>query len=575
MDTLPEPEELEPLVSAALALPALKPHASRLERLRRDYARGLEQKDAPLVVALVGATGAGKSTLLNALAGQALSREGEDRPTSTVSTVFAPEGTGLEALGQVGAKVVRYTPGPRGLWSGQVFIDTPDLNSVATVHREVARGALERADVALVVMHRGSVAEATQIEFLSEFARRRALVFLVNFADELSPDSREALKSQARRLAAEHYGLPLESVPVFAISAREAQRGQDSSGEFGPLLFHLKSLATQAVAERVRRTNAQGVLEELASRVEGALKETEDTLARTRAALESGLSRTSEGLRTDFEARLALAQGFLATEVRHQAAGRFWGPAAWGMRLSFVGAGGLGAATLVARRSLPVGLAVAATSTVLDAVRDRTRARAAESAVVEPFEDDISVEAAARASLAEARSVAHASGLSPEVLGLPDVETLLVELKSARASAWRYTVTTAVAEAVAGWWRTARWLLLPLINLPLLGLLGHVGYRVVRAYVEGPLLGLEYFINAGALFALLAGAGALLASASLAGTTRAVRRSGRERFVSLLGALGGRLGEATQEGLRPPREAARRLLVLTRATPYQEKARTP
>ncbi|HEX8823917.1 MAG TPA: GTPase [Archangium sp.] len=562
MDTLPAPDELEPLLSAALALPALKPHAARLERLRRDYARGLERKDAPLAVALVGATGAGKSTLLNALSGQALAREGEDRPTSTAATLFAPEGAGLEELAQVGAKVLRYTPGPQGLWSGQVFIDTPDLNSVATVHREVARAALERADMALVVMHRGSVAEATQVEFLAEFARRRALVFLVNFADELSPESREALKSQARRLAAEQFGLPLESVPVFAISARAAKEGKDPSGEFGALLFHLKSLATQAVAERVRRSNARGALEELISLAEGALKQTEDTLARTRGALESGLSRASAGLRADFDARLALAQGFLASEVRHQAAGRFWGPAAWGMRLSYVGAGGLGAATLVARRSLPVGLAVAATSTVLDAVRDRTRARAAESAVVEPFEDDLSVEGAARAALTEARGLAHASGLSPEVLGLPDVEMLLAELKSARASAWRYTVTTAVAEAVAGWWRTARWLVLPLINLPLLALLGHVGYRVVRAYVEGPLLGLDYFVNAGALFALLAAAGALLASASLAGTTRAVRRSGQARFVALLETLGGRMGETIQDSLRSGREAARALLRL-------------
>jgi len=568
VDTLPAPDELEPLLSAALNLPALKPHTARLERLRRDYARGLERKDAALAVALVGATGAGKSTLLNALAGQALAREGEDRPTSSAATLFAPEGAGLEELAQVGAKVVRYTPGPRGLWSGQVFIDTPDLNSVATVHREVARAALERADVALVVMHRGSVAEATQMEFLAEFARRRALVFLINFADELSPESRETLKSQARRLAGEQFGLALESVPVFAISARAAKEGKDPSGEFGALLFHLKSLATQAVAERVRRSNALGVLEELTGLVEEALNRTEETLGRTRGALESGLSRASEGLRADFDSRLALAQGFLASEVRHQAAGRFWGPAAWGMRLSYVGAGGLGAATLVARRSLPVGLAVAATSTVLDAVRDKTRARAAESAVVEPFEDDLSVEAAARAALADARSLAHASGLSPETLGLPDVETLLAELKTARASAWRYTVTTAVAEAVAGWWRTARWLLLPLINLPLLALLGHVGYRVVRAYVEGPLLGLDYFINAGALFALLAGAGALLASASLAGTARAVRRSGNARFVALLETLGGRLGESIQDSLRSGREAARALLRLG-AGPHQ------
>jgi len=562
---LPEPEDLQPLLSAALALPALKPYAARLERLRQDYARGVARKDAPLSVALVGATGAGKSTLLNALAGQHLAREGEDRPTSTAATVFAPAGADLEALSRVGANVVRYSPTPQGLWAGQVFIDTPDLNSVATAHREVARAALELADVALVVMHRGSVAEATQLEFLSEFAQRRALVFLVNFADELSAESREALKAQARKLASERLGLAQDEVPTFAISGRAAREGKDVSGEFGAFLFHLRELASQAVAARVRRGNALGALEELASRVEAALKESEELLVRTRASLEAGLNRAGEGLRKDFDARLGLAHGHLATEVRRQAASRFWGPAAWGLRLSMWGAGGLGAATLVARSSLPVGLAVAAASTALDAVRQRTRAHAAESAMVEPFEDDLTLEAAARAALTEARAVAHASGLEPEALGVPDTQTLLAELHTVRASTWRYTATTAVAEAVSGWWRVARWLVLPLINLPLFALLGHVGYRVVRAYLEGPLLSMEYFLNAGALFMLLAGGGALLSSASLAGAGRAAHRTGRARFAQALATLSGRLGEAIQDSLRPGREAARRLLSLIRA----------
>jgi energy-coupling factor transporter ATP-binding protein EcfA2 len=561
---LPEPEDLQPLLSAALALPALQPHAARLERLRQDYARGVARKDAPLAVALVGATGAGKSTLLNALAGQHLAREGEDRPTSTASTVFAPAGADLEALSRVGATVVRYTVNPHGLWGGQIFIDTPDLNSVATTHREVARAALELADVALVVMHRGSVAEATQADFLAEFARRRALVFLVNFADELSAESREALKAQARQLASERLGLSQDSVPTFAISARAARDGKDASGEFGAFLFHLRELATQAVASRVRRGNALGALEEVTTRVEAALQETEALLVRTRTSLEAGLGRASEGLRKDFETRLGLAHGHLAAEVRRQAAGRFWGPAAWGLRLSLWGAGGMGAATLLARTNLTAGLAVAAASTALDAVRSRTRARAAESAMIEPFEDDLSVESAARASLTEARALAHASGLAPETLGIPDTDTLMAELQAVRASTWRYTATTAVAEAVSSWWRVARWLVLPLINLPLFALLGHVGYRVVRAYLEGPLLGAEYFLNAGALFLLLSGGGALLASASLAGAGRVARRTGRTRFTEALATLSGRLGEAVEDSLRPGREAARRLLSIIR-----------
>jgi hypothetical protein len=218
----------------------------------------------------------------------------------------------------------------------------------------------------------------------------------------------------------------------------------------------------------------------------------------------------------------------------------------------------------VARRSLPVGLAVAAASTALEAVREHTRARAAEAVVVEPFADDAAVEGAARAALVEARSLAHASGLAPEVLGLPDMEALLGELKAVRESAWRYTVTAAVAEAVAGWWRLARWVLLPLLNLPLLALLGHVGWRVAHAYVQGPLLGVEYFLNAGALFLLLAGAGALLASASLAGVLRTVHTAGRGRFAALLSALASRLGAGVQDGLRSGRDAARRLLALAR-----------
>jgi hypothetical protein len=220
----------------------------------------------------------------------------------------------------------------------------------------------------------------------------------------------------------------------------------------------------------------------------------------------------------------------------------------------------MGAATLLARSSLSAGIAVAAASTALDAVRARTRARAAETTVVEPFEDDLAVESAARAALTEARALAHASGLPPETLGVPDTDTLLADLQEVRASTWRYTATTAVAEAVASWWRVARWLVLPLINLPLFALLGHVGYRVVRAYLEGPLLTTEYFVNAGALFVLLAGAGALLASGSLAGAGRAAHRAGRLRFIEALTTLSGRLGEAVEDTLRPGRDAARRLL---------------
>src|SRR5688500_12970025 len=90
--SLPEPEMLKANLERALGLPTLEQPevATRLWRLYDDYARGYAAKQTPLRLALVGATGAGKSTLLNLLAGQNLSAEGSDRPTTSAATVFAP-----------------------------------------------------------------------------------------------------------------------------------------------------------------------------------------------------------------------------------------------------------------------------------------------------------------------------------------------------------------------------------------------------------------------------------------------------------------------------------------------------
>lgn len=554
---LPAPTEVETFAKQALELPTLAMHRARFEKLLADYGRSYAQQDKSVTVALVGSTGAGKSTLLNALAGQRLADEGEVRPTSRRATIYAPVDAVVPRLQVADADVQRYTPHPSAPWSGQVLIDTPDVNSVDGAHREIAREVLELADVAVVVMHRGSVAEQSQADFLRDFARRRALLFVINYADQLGAASADELRRQVFRVAAEQFGVVREEIKVFVISALQARRAEPDSGEFAALLGELQALGEKSASERVKRSNAFAALNELVKTSERAKAELDAALAQVDGELAKGFDAALPDLTADFEQRLLSARDAIADELKRKASSRWWGPAALWMRLSLAGGTGLGAAALLVRRSLPIGLAVAAASTVVDQLGQRTRAHAAQKRVIGPGAE-VS-ERSARAILSSARAAAIAAGLSPESLALPQVELLIDRLTTARVAAWEHVSSVAIAEAVDRWWRWARFLLVPLVNLPLFALFGHVAYQVVRGYLEGRYLDLGYFMHSGALALLLCIAGATVGSLSLAGVRRGILGRGSAHFRAALGSL----RTATLDELRGayvgPRSAVDRL----------------
>lgn len=559
---LPDPQYVSELLEKTRELTALAPVRERSARLAKDYARGIATEERALVVALIGSTGAGKSTLLNALAGRNIAMEGENRPTTSTAVVYAPEDAAVGALSAQGARVERYEVRPGAVWSGQVFIDAPDFNSVAAEHADRARAVVDAADVALVVMHKGSVAEAVQADFLSEFARRRRLVFVLNAADQYAPETRETLKLQTKQLAQSRLGLKPEDVEVFAISALEYKRGRDATGELPSFLDALKRLGERTTAEKVRRSNALGALREMQSLVRPALERSDLTHQQISQELGEGLASVRQALDADFTARLEASAGHLATEIRQEAASRFWGPAAWGMRLSLVGTSGIGAATLLARGNPLIAGGVALGSAIAGRVQQAAAARSAERRVLTSGSTEETLVQASRAALSGARSTAAAEGLSMERLGLPNADELVGTLQRVREEAWSHTTGTATAQAVQRWWKTARWLLLPLVNLPLLVLFAHVAYRVVRGYLEGSYVGLDFLLNAAALAGLLSLAGAGLASISLYGVRRRVIAAGRERFLAALANVSGELVHSAERGEEAPREAARRLMGL-------------
>ena len=544
--------ELATRVEAALGLPALAGAAEPLRALVADAARLEALAGRPLRVALLGSTGAGKSTLLNALTGEALAEVGTERPTSHEAVAYAPEDTDLGPLDATVGRVARYRIRPGAPWSGQVLVDTPDLNSVVARNAEAAMDVLAEVDLALVVLHRGSVAEARPQALLRPFAHRRALLFVLNHADQLGAEARRTLSAQAAAVAMEQLGVA-EPPPVFVVSAAR-RLGPGGPDDWEALLAALRRLAEAGVAAEVRGRNRAGVLAEIRTLVEAGLRGTRQLEEAVQGALDQGLARARSSLEADFAFRLTAARPQLRAALRRAAAERLSGPAAWGLRLSAWSGGGLVGGGLLARVHLPAGLLVAASGALLDEVQSRTRAGATRARMAAT--DDPLLGSEARGALAAAATTARARGVDPAALGLPDAVSWAEELAEVRAAAWRHIEGLDIERAAARWWRWARFLLRPLLELPLLALLADVAWRTVRAYLWGPLLEPRYYVNAAALALVWAAGGACLAGLSLAGVAAGVQRTGARRFAEGLDAAEGALRERVSRALDGPRAAA-------------------
>ena len=248
----------------------------------------LASLDAPLLVVIGGSTGAGKSTLVNALVGEPVSRSGAIRPTTRRPVLLhhpddEPWFTGPRILpglarvhGGIGAPDAE-APGPQDttgdvdpatslelhgeerIPQGLALLDAPDIDSVATGNRELARQLLRAADLWLFVTTANRYADAVPWEVLRTAAERDVTVDVVmnripdraGVAEELSTDLTAMLERQG--VEVEHLFL----VPETEIDAE----GMLPQGVIGELAAHFTALAADGEQRRriARRTLAGAV----------------------------------------------------------------------------------------------------------------------------------------------------------------------------------------------------------------------------------------------------------------------------------------------------------------------------
>ena len=476
----------------------LTPLADRLPDLHgllEDLDRQLARASDAAVITLVGATGAGKSTLLNAMVGREIATEGETRPTTTQPVIYAPQDADVSELtagatigGGPEPVVVRYAASDSGPWSRQVLVDAPDMNSIAAEHRAVVTELAARSDVLLVVLHRQSIVEEAAVSFVDAFARRRSLVFVLNRADDVTPETRDTLLAQIRQMAESRWDAA--DAPVAAISARLAKVQPHADG-WPELCKTLDRLVRESAIGRVRRHNAVGTAFDIAEVVQRDAADLEADLGalpeESAAALDELARRTAE----EVTARLSLRKPEMSMLLWEEAAKRWEGPGGWTLRVGGLTSIGMGAGLLLARRNPLIAAGSALGGLAADATRDagrRSRAVSLDGLLPGPGEFDSWYAEA----LGPARIRAGRLAGSPENLAIPSSDRTHEAVLAAVEEAWRRLVERDLPEAAA---RSVLRFFRLLLDLPVYAMAGWVLYRVGEGFVREEYMGMDFLVN--------------------------------------------------------------------------------
>jgi len=237
-----------------------------LAELRRASAGQLfDDDERPLTVGLFGGTGVGKSSLLNRIAGQPIARASAERPTSRGVGAYLHRSRTLDALpADFPLERLNTAVHHEERWRDVLWIDMPDVDSVAEEHRAQVVQWLPHLDVVLYVASPERYRDDRGWQLLRDHAAEHAWLFVMNQWDRGDPRQLDDWRAQLNTAG---FADPM----LFRAVAGEAVGSLDD--DFEQLLSTLASLADRRLIDELERRGTLARLERLLDAAAGLRRE--------------------------------------------------------------------------------------------------------------------------------------------------------------------------------------------------------------------------------------------------------------------------------------------------------------